>query len=77
MIAAVSPANLLQGRTDGDKVRALIAALLPVASMDEVFVCGPEAMIEATEKALLDAGVPAKQVHTERFTSPTLEKLTP
>jgi len=58
-------------------VRALIAALLPVASMDEVFVCGPEAMIEATEKALLDAGVPAKQVHTERFTSPTLETLTP
>ena len=70
-------ADLLQGRIDGDKVRALIAALLPVASMDEVFICGPEAMIEATEKALLDAGVPAKQVHTERFTSPTLEALTP
>ena len=59
------------------KVRALIAALLPVGSMDEVFVCGPEAMIEATQKALLDAGVPEKQVHTERFTSPVLETLTP
>jgi len=70
-------ADLLQGRIDGDKVRALIAALLPVGSMDEVFVCGPEAMIEATEKALLEAGVPAKQVHTERFTSPTLETLSP
>jgi ring-1,2-phenylacetyl-CoA epoxidase subunit PaaE len=42
---------------------------LPVASMDEVFICGPEAMIEATEKALLDAGVPADRLHTERFTS--------
>jgi len=70
-------ADLLQGRIDGDKVRAIIAALLPVGSMDEVFICGPEAMIEVTEKALLDAGVPAKQVHTERFTSPTLEALTP
>ncbi|MEI8156020.1 MAG: 2Fe-2S iron-sulfur cluster-binding protein [Burkholderiales bacterium] len=70
-------ADLLQGRIDGDKVRALIAALLPVGSMDEVFVCGPEAMIEATQKALLDAGVPEKQVHTERFTSPALETLTP
>ena len=70
-------ADLLQGRIDGDKVRALIAALLPVGSMDEVFICGPEAMINVTEKALLDAGVPAKQVHTERFTSPTLEALTP
>jgi ring-1,2-phenylacetyl-CoA epoxidase subunit PaaE len=66
---------LLQGRIDGDKVREIIGALLPVASMDEVFICGPEAMIEATEKALLDAGVRPDRVHTERFTSPTLEAL--
>jgi ring-1,2-phenylacetyl-CoA epoxidase subunit PaaE len=32
-------------------------------------------MIEATEKALLDAGVRPDRVHTERFTSPTLEAL--
>ncbi|NJD24494.1 MAG: phenylacetate-CoA oxygenase/reductase subunit PaaK [Betaproteobacteria bacterium] len=61
--------DLLQGRIDGDKVRAVIKALLPVASMDEVFICGPEAMIEATEKALIEAGVPESRVHTERFTS--------
>ena len=68
---------LLEGRIDGDKVRALIATLLPVASMDEVFICGPEAMIDATEKALLDAGVRPDRVHTERFTSPTLDALPP
>ncbi|MFZ9256562.1 MAG: 1,2-phenylacetyl-CoA epoxidase subunit PaaE [Burkholderiaceae bacterium] len=62
---------LLQGRIDGDKVRAIIASLLPVRSMDEVFICGPEAMITATETALIDAGVPADRVHTERFTSGT------
>jgi ring-1,2-phenylacetyl-CoA epoxidase subunit PaaE len=39
-------------------VQAIIEALLPVGSMDEVFICGPEAMIEATEQALLAAGVP-------------------
>ncbi len=61
--------DLLQGRIDGDKVRQIIAALLPVKSMDEVFICGPEAMIEATGKALVDAGVPADRVHSERFTS--------
>jgi ring-1,2-phenylacetyl-CoA epoxidase subunit PaaE len=66
---------LLQGRIDGDKVREIIAALLPVGSMDEVFICGPEAMIEATEQALLDAGLRPDRVHTERFTSPTLEAL--
>jgi ring-1,2-phenylacetyl-CoA epoxidase subunit PaaE len=62
---------LLEGRIDGDKVRAIIDALLPVKSMDEVFICGPEGMIEATEAALLQAGVPANRVHTERFTSST------
>lgn len=61
--------DLLQGRIDGDKVKAIIKALLPVASMDEVFICGPEAMIEATEKALIEAGVPESRVYTERFTS--------
>jgi ring-1,2-phenylacetyl-CoA epoxidase subunit PaaE len=66
---------LLQGRIDGNKVREIIATLLPVASMDEVFICGPEAMIEVTEKALLDAGVRPDQVHTERFSSPTLDAL--
>ena len=66
---------LLEGRIDGEKVREIVSTLLPVGSMDEVFICGPEAMIEATERALLDAGVRPDRVHTERFTSPTLEAL--
>lgn len=61
--------DLLQGRIDGAKVQAIIDALLPVKSMDEVFICGPEAMIEAVEQALIAAGVPENRVHTERFTS--------
>ncbi len=63
--------DLLQGRIDGDKVRAIIDALLPVGSMDEVFICGPEAMIDATHAALVASGVPERQVHSERFTSAT------
>jgi len=61
--------DLLEGRIDGNKVRAIIDALLPAASMDEVFICGPEAMIEATEAALVAAGVPQSRVYTERFTT--------
>ncbi|MEN9330020.1 MAG: 1,2-phenylacetyl-CoA epoxidase, subunit [Pseudomonadota bacterium] len=61
--------DLLEGRIDGDKVRAIMQAFLPVKSMDEVFICGPEAMIEATQKALVDAGVPAQRVYSERFAS--------
>ena len=61
--------DLLQGRIDGPKVRAIIDALLPVGSMDEVFICGPDEMITATENALVEAGVPADRIRTERFTT--------
>ena len=61
--------DLQEGRIDGDKVRQVIKALLPTASMDEVFICGPEAMIDATQKALIESGVPENRVYSERFTS--------
>lgn len=67
--------DLLRGRIDASKVRSLVAALLPAPSMDEVFVCGPEAMIESTHSALLECGVPARSIHTERFTSPRREAI--
>ncbi|MEY2802971.1 MAG: hypothetical protein RL657_307 [Pseudomonadota bacterium] len=68
---------LLEGRIDEAKVRELMALFLPVNSMDEVFICGPEPMIEATEAALLGAGVARDRVHTERFASAGAPKVTP
>jgi ring-1,2-phenylacetyl-CoA epoxidase subunit PaaE len=68
---------LLEGRIDAAKVQQLIDTLLPARSMDEVFICGPEAMIDAAETALLKAGVPQDRIYTERFTSPRLEALSP
>jgi ring-1,2-phenylacetyl-CoA epoxidase subunit PaaE len=61
--------DLLQGRIDKQKVLDIVAALLPARSMDEVFICGPEAMIEATEQGLLEAGVSDSRIYTERFTT--------
>lgn len=69
--------DLLQGRIDAQKVRDLMATLLPPGSMDEVFICGPEAMIETVEATLREAGVSERAIRTERFTSPTLEAMTP
>ncbi len=66
---------MLEGRIDAAKVQQLIDTLLPAKSMDEVFVCGPEAMIEQVETALKAAGVPEDRIYSERFTSPTLEAL--
>ena len=61
--------DLLQGRIDAAKVRAIVDALLPAKSMDEVFICGPEAMIEAVQATLLAVGVPDSRIYTERFTT--------
>ena len=60
---------LFNGRLDAAKVGELLARLLPADSIDETFVCGPEAMIEACELALLAAGVPRAHIHAERFTT--------
>jgi len=33
----------------------------------QFFICGPDPMMDAAEKALVELGVPAERVHTERF----------
>jgi ring-1,2-phenylacetyl-CoA epoxidase subunit PaaE len=59
--------ELLHGRIDEAKVAQLLRTMLPPRDIDEAFICGPEGMIEATERALLAGGVPAERIHTERF----------
>jgi len=61
---------LLHGRMDEAKVTELLNTIVPAASIDEAFVCGPEGMITAVEAALHKANVPADRIHTERFSSP-------
>ena len=58
---------LLQGRIDEDKVMALTSSLLPASDMDEVFVCGPSAMMQATVAGLQRAGVAVERIHSEHF----------
>jgi len=62
-------ATLFNGRLDADKLAALFASgLLPApAQLDEAFVCGPSAMLEACVAALQQAGLPPERVHAERF----------
>lgn len=44
-----------------------LAALVPDAWRRDVYVCGPPGMTEAVRRTLAQLGVPAEQVHTERF----------
>ena len=58
---------LQSGRMDQDKVATLLRLSGPV---DQAFVCGPHAMNDEVEAALLAAGMPAERIHVERFGVP-------
>ena len=52
----------------GYVTRELLAPLLaPDPAARQVFLCGPDAMMEAVERMLLDSGVPAARIELERF----------
>lgn len=59
----------LNGYLDAEKIKIWLKDLVPATRIDHAFICGPEAMLEAVETALLNAGVAAEKIHTERFVS--------
>jgi len=68
-------APLHSGRLDAAKIATLLRLCGPV---DQAFVCGPHAMNDEVEAALLAAGMPAQNVHVERFgVPPTLAAAPP
>jgi ring-1,2-phenylacetyl-CoA epoxidase subunit PaaE len=60
---------ILHGRLDGEKVRVLLRSLVPVSSIDHVFICGPTGMSEEIEATCRDLGVAEDRIHIERFVS--------
>jgi ring-1,2-phenylacetyl-CoA epoxidase subunit PaaE len=60
---------ILHGRLDGAKVRVLLQSLVPAASVDHVFVCGPTGMSEEIEATCRDLGISPDRIHVERFVS--------
>ena len=62
--------DLFNGRIDGAKVARFLDTLIPVASIDDAFICGPNEMIDEVEAALKQAGLAASHIHTERFGVP-------
>ena len=60
---------ILNGRIDGAKVRLLLRSMVPAASIDQVFVCGPAGMIDELETVLAELGVAPEKIHIERFVS--------
>jgi ring-1,2-phenylacetyl-CoA epoxidase subunit PaaE len=60
-----APVNM--GLMDRAKLGEFLRVLVPAATIDHAFVCGPFQMNDEAQAALLAAGVPEEQIHIERF----------
>lgn len=58
----------LSGRLDADRLKTLLPALVPPATIDLAFLCGPDTMIDTLTKTLIELGVDATRIQGERFT---------
>jgi ring-1,2-phenylacetyl-CoA epoxidase subunit PaaE len=58
---------LLSGRVDAARLSDLFETVVPAATVDEWFLCGPYGMVTDARDVLADRGVPAAAVHTELF----------
>lgn len=62
--------ELFNGVLDEARCARLLTTLVPAAQIDVAFVCGPQPMMDAVERALLAAGVPSPRILIERFGLP-------
>lgn len=58
---------LQKGRIDAEKVNKICTAFLLNQTIDDVYVCGPEAMIHAVQKSMVELGVSETHIHFELF----------
>ncbi len=63
-------APIFEGLLNREKSDALLAQLIAPETIDLAFICGPDPMMNATEAALLHAGVDPKRIRIERFGVP-------
>lgn len=63
-------APINSGLMNRAKIGEFLAGLVPAASVDHAYVCGPFQMNDEAEAALLAAGVQAERIHIERFGVP-------
>ncbi|MET0997964.1 MAG: 1,2-phenylacetyl-CoA epoxidase subunit PaaE [Marmoricola sp.] len=59
--------ELFSGRLEASRLRRLLAALVPIGSVDHVWLCGPFGMIADARAVLEELGVPRERVHFELF----------
>ena len=59
--------ELFNGRFDDDKMKVLTKTFIDIPDTSEVFLCGPEKMVNYVSNYLINAGLPKELVHFELF----------
>ncbi|PRA79417.1 1,2-phenylacetyl-CoA epoxidase subunit PaaE [Microbacterium sp. MYb66] len=62
-------APVLSGRIDEEKLRTILGTLIPPATVDEWFLCGPLALVDLCRDVLTDVGVDRSHIRFELFTT--------
>jgi len=59
--------ELFNGRFDDEKMNILTSTFIDIPDTNEVFLCGPEKMVNYVSEYLINAGLPKELVHYELF----------
>lgn len=59
--------ELFNGRFDDEKMQVLTKTFIDIPDTSEVFLCGPEQMVNYVSDYLINAGLPKELVHFELF----------
>jgi len=59
--------ELLNGRFDTEKMQVLSKTFIDIPDTNEVFLCGPEEMVQFVSDYLIDTGLPKELIHFELF----------
>lgn len=66
--------DLFNGRFDDEKMAVLTKVFIDVPDTSEVFLCGPEKMVNYVSNYLIEAGLPKELVHYELFVTGLTEE---
>lgn len=59
--------KLFNGRFDDEKMKVLTNTFIDIPDTNDVFLCGPEKMVNYVSDYLVNAGLPKENVHFELF----------
>lgn len=59
--------ELFNGRFDDEKMQVLTKTFIDIPDTNEVFLCGPENMVNYVSEYLINSGLPKELVHFELF----------